>query len=455
MHKYLLFLLLLIPTWITAQTPESLGDVYFEQADLEKALQQYNLAVEADPNNPGLWVKRGKTKVEMLDYVAGLSDFDKALEIDPNYAPAYYVRSLFQRQVMRNRFLADQDLNKAIELDPKGSYLFMRGVIAYEGGKFDKAMIDFDKAIATGEQNADLFTYKAALLSDKGQMKEALEWSEKSIELDSLNRLAWAVRMKTLLALVEPEAVCAVQAEAKAKKVESEVIDFLEQSKFCTLSKEEQYAELANIFYLQGDLKTAIKAYSSALSLDPNNYDYLVNRGSASFLLADLKSAEADYVKALALLKADDKSERLRLLQGLADMNALGEKYEPAIQYCSELLTIEPQNTAAMLGRGFCYRNLKQFDKAQADFEQVMKNEPDNHLPYVYRAWNYFDQQNYEKALADAGKAVEMKETDGLGYVILGEAKRELGKEGYCFDYEMAKTLEIPDAAELIEKHCK
>lgn len=455
MRTLILFFSFLIPVLLFAQTPESLGDVYFEQAEMDKALEQYELALKADPNNPGLWVKTGKTKVEMLDFVKGLADFDKALEIDPNYAPAYYMRSLFQRQVMRNGLLADQDLNKAIELDPNGSYLFMRGMLAYDDGHFEAAAKDFDQALATGEENADLFTYKAALLSDQGQTREALQWAEKAIKLDSLNRLAWAVRMKTLLIMIEPEAVCAVQEEAKAMKVQSEVIDFLEQSTFCSLSKQDQYAELAQIFYLQGDLKTAIKAYSGALAIDPNNYDYLVNRGSASFLMADIENAEKDYVKALGLLDTKDEEERLRLLQGLADMNALDEKYEAAIQYCDQIIAFKPDFTAAILGRGFCNRNLKEYAKAQADFELIMKNEPDNHLPYIYRAWNYFDQGNFEAALTDAGKAVEMKSTDGLGYVILGEAKREFGQDGYCFDYQMAKTLEIPDAAELIEKYCQ
>lgn len=457
MQKLFMIFLLLLPLsgGLIAQNPESVGDVYFEDAEMEKALEQYNLALEKNPEKAALWVKRGKTKVELLDYVGGLEDLEKAIEINPQAAEPYYVRSLFYRQVMGNFNQADKDLNKAIELDPKGSYLFMRGVFAYEAGRFEKALKDLDAAIATGEKNADLYTYKSAVLSDKGDLEGALEWSKKAIGLDSLNRLAWAVRMKTLLSMIDPDAVCKSQQEALDLKVEAEVVSYLEQSQFCTLTKQEQYTELAGIFYMQGSLSKAIQAYSGALALEPNNYELLLNRGSAAFMLGEMEMAKQDYEKALSMVDKKNVAERMRLLQGLADMLALNDDFAGSIKYCNQMLEIQPDQNRAILGRGFCYRNLKEYGKAQTDFETVMKKEPENHLPYVYRAWNYFDQEKFDLALADANKAVEMKSTDGLGYVILGEAKRSLGQEGYCFDYQMAKTLDIPDAADLLEKYCE
>ena len=76
-----------------------------------------------------------------------IAEFDKAIEINLDYADAYNARGLARRQTgdLNGAF---QDFNKVIELDPKRAEAYAsRGLLLLANGQTDPALKDFNRAV--------------------------------------------------------------------------------------------------------------------------------------------------------------------------------------------------------------------------------------------------------------------------------------------------------------------
>ena len=91
---------------------------------------------------------RGYTKVESDDYLGAIADYDKAIELDPNYAAAYNNRGCTY-DALKQYDKAIADCNKSIELDPNNAaYAYdSRGTVFKHLEQYDKAIADYNKAI--------------------------------------------------------------------------------------------------------------------------------------------------------------------------------------------------------------------------------------------------------------------------------------------------------------------
>ena len=59
-----------------------------------------------------------KIKYDRGDYTGAIADYDKAIELDPNYATVYHNRGLAKAEI-KQYTEAIADYNKALELDPR------------------------------------------------------------------------------------------------------------------------------------------------------------------------------------------------------------------------------------------------------------------------------------------------------------------------------------------------
>jgi len=140
----------------------SRGLSYYYKGDFDRAIEDFDKALELDPNYPGAYYSRGLSYYYKGDFDRAIEDFDKALELDPNYPGTYNSRGLsyyykgdFDRAI--------EDFDKALELDPNypGTY-YNRGLSYYYKGDFDRAIEDLDKALEL--ESADTLRAKTHLL---------------------------------------------------------------------------------------------------------------------------------------------------------------------------------------------------------------------------------------------------------------------------------------------------
>ena len=96
----------------------------------------------------------GLEKLQNGVYEDAISDFNKAIEIDPNYGMAYTRRGAAKRR-LKDYSGSIKDLNKAIELNPYDTLAYsLRGISKDRLGDKNGACEDFIIASSMGDTRA-------------------------------------------------------------------------------------------------------------------------------------------------------------------------------------------------------------------------------------------------------------------------------------------------------------
>ena len=99
-----------VSTILRALNPKPLS--YFNretQGDRERAISDYTKAIELDPNNASAYYNRGLAYYKKGDFYPAIADFTKAIARNPDHAKAYYSRGLaYSKKGDRVRASADR-----------------------------------------------------------------------------------------------------------------------------------------------------------------------------------------------------------------------------------------------------------------------------------------------------------------------------------------------------------
>ncbi len=123
-----------------------------------------------------------------------LKFLNKAIELYPRFAEAYYSRGLAYAKRKGNYDQAISDFSKAIELDPRnaGSYAYRGAAYAKGKGNYDRAISDFSKAIELDPRNARFYYDRGLTWFKKGDDNRACANWRKACELGKCGGLNWA-----------------------------------------------------------------------------------------------------------------------------------------------------------------------------------------------------------------------------------------------------------------------
>ena len=75
------------------------GMLYYKQHNFRNALSDFDKAVESDPNNMQCWYDRAVLRNELGDYNRALDDINHALDLDTSRTEVYYQRGLINMQL--------------------------------------------------------------------------------------------------------------------------------------------------------------------------------------------------------------------------------------------------------------------------------------------------------------------------------------------------------------------
>src|SRR5436305_5531525 len=131
-----------------------------QQHQYEAAINEFNLAIKANPKSAKPYVNRGSiframhAQAQDQQYDDAIKDFTKAIEIAPKDPSGYLERG--QTLVMQKQYTdALTDLNKAAELKPDNIMsIRLRGLAETGMGDWDTAAADFAAVIENDPNDA-------------------------------------------------------------------------------------------------------------------------------------------------------------------------------------------------------------------------------------------------------------------------------------------------------------
>ena len=123
------------------------------QNSYNEALAEFNKALEIDPRNAEAYYWRGRTLVSLGRLDQGEDDFKTAVKFKPDYAEAYdHLGWLAFKQNRIDEGIAY--LTKSVELKPENAWAFYnRSRLFFNKGDVARAMRDAEKACSLGNQD--------------------------------------------------------------------------------------------------------------------------------------------------------------------------------------------------------------------------------------------------------------------------------------------------------------
>ncbi len=128
----------------------------------------------------------GDAKHNMGDELAALPDYQRAIEIDPNFAMAYARLGTVYSNLGQTE-LSEQNRQKAFELRDRASErekLYIMSHYYADGGQLDKGITAYELYRQTYPRDPIPFNNLAAIYNQLGQSDNALENAKRAVELD-------------------------------------------------------------------------------------------------------------------------------------------------------------------------------------------------------------------------------------------------------------------------------
>ncbi len=177
------------------------------QGDQDKGIKTgLNLGIPINTYSAALYVGWGNSKYTQGKYKEAIEDYNKAIDLNRNYAEAYLVRGYANFYINKKQAIADIDQaiklyeamisDQAIKINRLyGDAYRVRGHSKYDIGQTKEAIVDYDQAIKLYEAMisdqaikmnvgyASAYMGRGSSKYDLGQKKEAIADYEKAAEL--------------------------------------------------------------------------------------------------------------------------------------------------------------------------------------------------------------------------------------------------------------------------------
>ena len=160
--------------------PYLLSGLFYQKNDQpEKAIDDYSKAIELDPHSAICYYERGFVNCVQKNYLSAIKDFSGASKEYPEWGKsaivneAYFSRGV-QRTHKKSYKRAVLDFNKAIEINPDYLDSYLNRGIAYRNLKsYRKAIKDFNTCIEKRKNFKDAYYHRGVTYYEQGKYKQA------------------------------------------------------------------------------------------------------------------------------------------------------------------------------------------------------------------------------------------------------------------------------------------
>jgi tetratricopeptide (TPR) repeat protein len=190
--KLILLLCVVSPLTLPAQappiTPNQIDKALksYRAGDLNAAIKDLDVAIEQNPRNNYAYFLRGEIKMITREFEGALADTEMALKLAPKVTGVEKVYSnrgaIFQFNGRDDEALAD--FEKAISINPNYAPPHNgRGVVLEKKGKPDEAILSFNRSIELNPQGAAAYIGRGDIRFQRSELDAALSDFSKVLEL--------------------------------------------------------------------------------------------------------------------------------------------------------------------------------------------------------------------------------------------------------------------------------
>lgn len=316
---------------------------YLSRKKYKKALESAEMAIQIDPEYAEAYFCRGSAHLFLDEYEKAIEDFTRTIELDPDYYPAYEGRlRLYSFLEMSEEAISDAAFLIETAKQGKADYYILRGENYAKVKKYEEAINDFTTVIKHNPKYSEAYLYRAFTYMNMGKYKEVLKDAAKVIKLNPENAYA--------------------------------------------------YNTSGYAYFLLGKARKAIKQFNKAIKIDPGYDIYYVNRALAYRNLNKLKEAVIDLEKAHEL---------------------------------------NPENTVVFTFLASTYTKLEDYNNAKFFYVKAFEADPDTYFPLFFRVYVTLkmSQEEYTQTLDELASKMDLIEDEWeksiAGYLLSGIQRDE------------------------------
>ena len=231
----------------------------------------------------------------------------------------------------------------------------------------------------------------------------------------------------------------------------------LKQSKLAKPLTQGNKSISAETYLLWGNAKSdlgyyasAIKDYTAAIRLKPDDAEAYYHRGMTKYQLRQHTASIPDYDTAISDFNAAIriKSDHAEAYYHRGMAKRLLSKYTDAISDFNAAIRIKPDHAKAYLFRGNAKAWLGQHDDAISDYDTAIQIKPDHAKAYLFRGVMKYRLGQNTAAIVDYDTAIRLNPDYLKAYINRGMAKWQLVQHAAAIvDYDNVLRLNPDDAS--------
>jgi tetratricopeptide (TPR) repeat protein len=269
--------------------------------------------------------------------------------------------------------------------------------------------------------NPELYLRRALMLSHINQHATATPDYEKAWRMTGDEYVALDLASNLILSQKLPEAV---------KILEEGIKKFPDNPEFSR--------RLAEIHMQEGNFSEAIAEYDKMISTDSSNFEAWYDKGSLYLRMKDTANAINALEKSFTIMPIN--------YSGMALANIYVAKKNPRVlEICDIILARDSTHiqTEPVYMKGVYYADMKQYDKAISEFDEVIRRDWKMTDAYIEKGIIFYERKQYDEALKVFNLTITVSNTDADGYYWLGKTYEATGKiQDAIVNYQRAVALD-------------
>jgi predicted O-linked N-acetylglucosamine transferase (SPINDLY family) len=299
--------------------------------------------------------------------------------------------------------------------------LFDQALQIHLRGDLESAAEHYRKLLTKYPNHADTLHHLGLAKLQQGEIKEAINWIRRSIEVNEKQFNALSNLGYCLNFIGDHE----------------EALNVCEKSISLNAENDGAWTNLGNA---QRELLLTIKAkesYEKALELQPNNPRYLYNLANAFYDLKIFDKAKNLFEKTITL-----EPKIAEAHNNLAACLIKLKKFNEALSHAITAIELKPDYAEAWSNRGNTLNDLNRHEEALASYERALQLKPDYAEAWSNRSNALHDLKRHEDALASCQRAIELKPDYAEAWSNRGNTLNDLKRhEEALASYERALQL--------------